>query len=42
LPFEYGENFADVAITVGMIGVLWLASTEPVAGTPADTVRVDE
>jgi len=35
-------NLADVAITVGMIGVLWLASTEPAAGTPADAVRVDE
>src|SRR6185369_2419368 len=38
-------NFDDAATTVGMIGVLWLASTEPDAippVTPADTVRVDE
>ena len=35
-------NFADVAITVGMIGVLWLATTEPAPDAPADTVRVDE
>lgn len=35
-------NFADVAITVGMVGVLWLASTEPASGSPAETVRVDE
>ncbi len=35
-------NFADVAITVGMVGVLWLASTEPASNAPADTVRIDE
>jgi len=31
-------NFADVAITIGMVGVLWLASTEPDSGPPASTL----
>jgi signal peptidase II len=32
-------NFADVAITVGMVGVLWLSSTEPTSGAaPTDTL----
>ena len=31
-------NLADVAITVGMVGVLWLASTEPDTGAPASTL----
>ena len=30
-------NLADVAITIGMVGVLWLASTEPDTGSPAGT-----
>jgi signal peptidase II len=35
-------NLADVAITVGMLGVLWLAGTEASASTPAETIRIDE
>jgi len=31
-------NFADVAITIGMVGVLWLASTEPDTGAPTSTL----
>ena len=30
-------NLADVAITIGMVGVLWLASTEPDTGSPTGT-----
>jgi signal peptidase II len=35
-------NLADVAITAGMIGVLWLASTEPGSSPSSSTIRVDE
>jgi signal peptidase II len=35
-------NLADVAITVGMIGILWLTGTEPAPTTPAGTVRSDD
>ena len=31
-------NLADVAITIGMVGVLWLASTEPDTGAPTSTL----
>jgi signal peptidase II len=35
-------NLADVAITIGMVGVLWLASIEPGSSPASSTVRVDE
>lgn len=35
-------NLADVAITLGMAGILWLTGTEPEPGAPLKPIRTDE
>lgn len=35
-------NFADVAITFGMVGILWLARADAPSPQPAGTLRADE